>query len=62
MVPLGAEFQVIDAPRIHAGVALYYPPQLPATSDNELYLAASEVKNGANLPSALARLQDTIIK
>jgi len=53
---------VIDAPRNHTGVVVYYPPQLPQTPENEIYLAVAEVKNGANLPSALARLDEAITK
>jgi predicted CXXCH cytochrome family protein len=54
--------EVHDGSGMLGGVALYYPPHLPSTPESELYLALAEVKNGANLPSAIARLQDALSK
>jgi len=54
--------EVPDAPPTQAGVALYYPPQLPQTPENQLVLAVAEVKYGGNLPPAIARLKDAITK
>lgn len=41
-------------------VALYYPPQLPATADNELYVAVAQVQQGSNLSAGIRRLQQAI--
>ena len=41
-------------------VALYYPPQLEQTSEANLYLAAAQVKDGANLENGIASLQRAI--
>jgi tetratricopeptide (TPR) repeat protein len=41
-------------------VVLYYPPRLPETADNELYLALAQVQEGSNLPAGIRRLQHAI--
>jgi tetratricopeptide (TPR) repeat protein len=43
-------------------VALYYPPELPATPENELYLALAQVKQGSNLAAGIPRLEQAIEK
>ncbi len=41
-------------------VVLYYPPNLPATSDAELYLAVAQVIEGANLKAGIDRLERAV--
>ena len=41
-------------------VVLYYPPELPDTPENELYLALAQVIAGANLEGGIPRLADAI--
>jgi tetratricopeptide (TPR) repeat protein len=41
-------------------VALYYPPQLAPTPENELYLALAQVQQGANLGAGIPRLERAI--
>ena len=41
-------------------VALYYPPQLASTPENELYLALAQVQQGANLAGGIPRLERAI--
>jgi tetratricopeptide (TPR) repeat protein len=41
-------------------VVLYYPPRLPETADNELYLALAQVQEGSNLSAGIRRLQQAI--
>ena len=41
-------------------VVLYYPPRLPETADNELYLALAQVQDGSNLAAGIPRLQRAI--
>jgi tetratricopeptide (TPR) repeat protein len=43
-------------------VVLYYPPTLPPTPENELYLALAQVQQGSNLASGIRRLEDAIEK
>ena len=43
-------------------VALYYPPELAATPENELDLAVAQVEAGTNLESGLPRLRRAIEK
>jgi predicted CXXCH cytochrome family protein len=43
-------------------VALYYPPDLPPTTDNELYLALAQVKQNSNLEDGIARLKAALGK
>ena len=40
--------------------ALYYPPQLASTPENELYLALAQVQQGANLAGGIPRLERAI--
>src|SRR4029453_5931886 len=41
-------------------VALYYPPRLASTPENELYLALAQVQQGANLAGGIPRLERAI--
>ena len=41
-------------------VALYYPPALASTPDNELYLALAQVQQGSNLIAGIPRLRQAI--
>jgi tetratricopeptide (TPR) repeat protein len=41
-------------------VALYYPPNLPRNPDNELYLAAAQVKQNTNLEGGIPRLEKAL--
>jgi len=41
-------------------VALYYPPQLPAGADRDLYLAVAQVAEGVNLRPGIERLERAI--
>lgn len=41
-------------------VVLYYPPELPRTPVNELYLAVAQVKDRANLGDGIRRLERAI--
>ena len=41
-------------------VVLYYPPKLPSTPENELYLAVAQVKDHANLGDGILRLARAI--
>lgn len=43
-------------------VVLYYPPNLPPTPDNELYLATAQVKQNANLKDGIPRLRTALEK
>jgi predicted CXXCH cytochrome family protein len=43
-------------------VVLYYPPTLPPTAENELYLALAQVQQGSNLASGIRQLEDAIAK
>ena len=41
-------------------VELYYPPKLPPTPENALYLALAQVQQGSNIDSGIARLQAAV--
>jgi predicted CXXCH cytochrome family protein len=41
-------------------VVPYYPAPLPATPDNELYLALAQVQQGSNLAAGIGRLEQAI--
>lgn len=43
-------------------VVLYYPPTLPATAENELYVALAQVRQGSNLAAGIPRLEQAIEK
>ena len=43
-------------------VVLYYPPTLPPTPENELYLALAQVRQGSNLTAGIPRLEQAIGK
>lgn len=43
-------------------VVLYYPPQLPETPDNQLYLDVAQVRDGADLAAGIPRLQRDLEK
>ncbi|MGH9590977.1 MAG: tetratricopeptide repeat protein [Terracidiphilus sp.] len=44
------------------GIVLYYPPQLPPTPENQLYVDVAEVKDGSQGAPAIARLQAALVK
>lgn len=46
----------------HGEVELYYPPQLPPTPENTLYLALAQVQQGSNIDNGIVRLQAAIEK
>ena len=41
-------------------VVPYYPPSLPASPENELYLAVAQVQDGSNLTAGIPRLQQAL--
>jgi tetratricopeptide (TPR) repeat protein len=41
-------------------VVLYYPPRLPETPENELYIAVAQVQQGSNVSAGIRRLQQAI--
>ncbi len=43
-------------------VVPYYPPVLPATPANELYVAVAQVQQGSNLTAGISRLEQAIEK
>jgi predicted CXXCH cytochrome family protein len=43
-------------------VVLYYPPNLPSTAENELYLAAAQVIQNSNLKDGVPRLRAALEK
>lgn len=43
-------------------VVLQYPPKLPASAENELYLALAQVIDGSNLPAGIPRLAAALEK
>jgi len=43
-------------------VVLYYPPTLPPTPENDLYLALAQVRQGSNLAAGVRRLEQAIEK
>jgi tetratricopeptide (TPR) repeat protein len=43
-------------------VEVYYPPRLPSTPENELYIALAQVQHGSNLQSGIPRLEQAIAK
>ncbi len=43
-------------------VVLHYPPKLPATGENELYLALAQVIEGSNLKDGIARMAAALAK
>lgn len=47
-----------EEPWARSGVTIYYPPQLPRTDENEIYLAEAQVKNGPGLLSLIAHLAE----
>jgi tetratricopeptide (TPR) repeat protein len=49
-----------DGNHYRGEVVLYYPPALPFTPENELYLALAQVQQGSNLAAGLPRLQKAI--
>ena len=59
---LAAKPEMDDRPAGKSGIVLYYPPQLPPTPENELYLDVAEVKDGSRGAQAIARLQAAVIK
>jgi tetratricopeptide (TPR) repeat protein len=43
-------------------VVVYYPPKLPPTPENELYVALAQVQQGSNLTAGIPRLEQAIEK
>jgi tetratricopeptide (TPR) repeat protein len=43
-------------------VVLSYPPELPSTAENDLYLAVAQVQQGSNLTAGIARLEQALHK
>jgi tetratricopeptide (TPR) repeat protein len=43
-------------------VILYYPPALPSTPENDLYLALAQVRQGSNLTAGIRLLEQAIAK
>jgi tetratricopeptide (TPR) repeat protein len=43
-------------------VALYYPPALPSTPENDLYLALAQVRQGSNLTAGIRQFEQAIAK
>jgi predicted CXXCH cytochrome family protein len=54
--------EAADRPGKSRGVRLYYPPQISATAENELYLAVADVKDGAHGRTAVERLRRDLMK
>ena len=54
------EAATLAASHYQGEVALYYPPALPPTPENELYLALAQVQQGSNLAAGIPRLQQAI--
>lgn len=54
------ESHPIAAERYRGEVALYYPPVLPPTSENNLYRALAQVVHGSNLEPGTARLESAL--
>jgi predicted CXXCH cytochrome family protein len=46
----------------HGGIVLYYPPELPPTPENDLYLEAGKVEDGFEGAPAIARLREGVVK
>ncbi len=44
------------------GIVLYYPPQLPPTAENELYLDLAKVQDGSRGAPAIAHLEEDLLK
>ena len=51
-----------QARRLSRRGRLYYPPTLPPTPENELYLALAQVQQGSNLTAGIRRLEQAIEK
>lgn len=54
--------EVDDRPADKSGVVLYYPPHVPPTAENELYLDVAQVKDGSRGAQAIARLEAAIVR
>jgi len=59
---LAPQPEIAEKPGDKGGVSLYYPPQLPASGQTELYLALAEVKDGSTGKDGIARLQKAVVK
>jgi Tfp pilus assembly protein PilF len=55
-----AEQPETEATRYRGEVVLYYPPRLPQTPETELYLAAAQVIDAANLAEGIPRLRRAV--
>lgn len=59
---LAPKSEIDNRPQDRDGIVLYYPPQLPPTAENQLYLDVAAVKDGSQGAPAIARLQAALIK
>jgi len=59
LAPLGEQHET-ETTRYRGEVVPYYPPQLPQTEENELYVAAAQVVDASNLEKGIPRLQAAI--
>ncbi len=59
LAPLSEERET-EATSYRGEVALLYPPTLPPTPENALYLAVAQVAEGADLANGIPRLQQAI--
>jgi len=55
-----AEADALKGGDYRGEVALYYPPSLPQTPENDLYLALAQVKQGTNLTAGIPLLEKAI--
>ena len=56
------ESENFDHGAYRGDVALYYPPTLDSTPDNELYLALAQVQHGSNLDRGIPRLEAALTR
>ena len=54
--------EVAGEPKNAGGIRLYYPPQLPQTPENALYVAVAEVQDGTGRDAAIAHLEELVKK
>jgi predicted CXXCH cytochrome family protein len=57
---LAARTEADSAREYRGEVVPYYPPKLPQSPENELYLAVAQVQDGSNLTAGIQRLQQAI--
>jgi tetratricopeptide (TPR) repeat protein len=54
------ETAILAASHYQGEVVPYYPPALPSTPENELYVALAQVQEGSNLTAGIPRLREAI--